>query len=266
LLFFGLSTHVLVLILFALMFGATAIGFGLGRSHRDNAEKLREPVAVLQGALLGFMGLVLAFGLSLGVGRYEARRAAVRTEANAIETTYLRAQTLAEPVRTRSLALLEQYADASIRISDTIPGSAAQRTAVAESHRLLRQLWSLAGEALDGAPIASAPRLYVESLNDTFNAQSARVGGLGNRVPSTVLALELLGAAVALGLLAMHLSVLGRGLLTSALAALLVTLALTVTYDLDRPTRGLIQVPDTPLEQVRASMDLPPAASGASAG
>jgi hypothetical protein len=39
-------------------------------------------------------------------------------------------------------------------------------------------------------------------------------------------------------------------------------LLLLVTFDLDRPTRGLIRVPDTPLESLRASMNLPPAATG----
>ena len=45
-------------------------------------------------------------------------------------------------------------------------------------------------------------------------------------------------------------------------AAGLMTLLLLVTFDLDRPTRGLITVPDAPLVSVRASMVPPPAASG----
>jgi hypothetical protein len=36
---------------------------------------------------------------------------------------------------------------------------------------------------------------------------------------------------------------------------------LLVTFDLDWPTRGLIRVPDTPLDNLRASMELPPAAA-----
>jgi hypothetical protein len=44
------------------------------------------------------------------------------------------------------------------------------------------------------------------------------------------------------------------------LAAALVTLLLLVTFDLDRPTRGFITIPDTPLTSLRASMALPPAA------
>jgi hypothetical protein len=46
-------------------------------------------------------------------------------------------------------------------------------------------------------------------------------------------------------------------------AAGLVTLLLLVTFDLDRPTRGLITVPDAPLVATRASMTLPPAARAA---
>jgi hypothetical protein len=53
---------------------------------------------------------------------------------------------------------------------------------------------------------------------------------------------------------------LGRGVVPLLLAAGLVTMLLFVTFDLDRPTRGLIKVPDTPLVALRASMDEPPAA------
>ena len=90
--------------------------------------------------------------------------------------------------------------------------------------------------------------------------QAVRISGLNNRVPGPVLALEVLGAAFALGLLGMYLSVLGRGLTPMLLAAALVSGLLLVTFDLDRPVRGLITVPSTALETLRASMALPPAA------
>ena len=77
-----------------------------------------------------------------------------------------------------------------------------------------------------------------------------------------MLGLEVIGAAVALGLLALHISLLGRGLVPLFAAAALVTMLLLVTFDLDRPTRGLIKVPATPLQALRASMVLPPAANG----
>jgi hypothetical protein len=210
--------------------------------------------------MLGVVGLILAFGLSLAVTRYENRRSAIVDEANAIGTTFLRAQTLSEPQRSRSIVLLNRYIDSTIRLSQTIPGSDRQRAVAAEEDGLQRQIWGLAGRALDQAPQASAPRLYVESLNEMIDDEAARIAGLNNRVPNAVLLLELLGATLALGLLGAYLTLLGRGLLAVMLSSALVAFLLLVTFDLDRPTRGMIRVPDTPLTNQRDSMQLPPAA------
>src|SRR4051812_10439313 len=249
--FFRLSSPVLALVLFALVFGTTYAGLLLGRRLRDRHAVLREPFAALQAALLGMVGLILAFGLSLAVGRYEARRSNVVDEANAIGTTYLRAQTLQEPMRTTSLDLLRRYTDSTLRVSHEIPKSDGQKRAIAAGEQLQRALWSQAGQSLNRAPQDSAPRLYVESLNQMIDLQGVRVAGLSNRVPSAVLILEVIGAAAALGLLSVYLSIVGRGVLTVVLAAALVSMILLVTFDLDRPTRGLIKIPSTPLDDVR---------------
>ena len=101
----------------------------------------------------------------------------------------------------------------------------------------------------------------METLNELIDMQTVRVAALNNRVPGAVLALEVVFAAAALGLLAFYLALLGRGVLPVLLAAGLIGCLLLVTFDLDRPTRGLIDVPSTPLTSLRASMDLSPAAA-----
>src|SRR4029453_18311988 len=106
--FFSLPSWAVALILFAVMGAATVAGYATGHYLREHEAKLREPFGVLQAALLGVVGLILAFGLTLAVGRYEGRRAATVTEANAIGTTYLRGQLVGEPARTRSLELLRR--------------------------------------------------------------------------------------------------------------------------------------------------------------
>jgi len=249
------------ILLFAVLLGATGLGAFVGHRVRHLSDSLKEPFGILQGALLGVVGLLLAFGLSLAVSRYEARRANVVTEANAIGTTYLRAQTLPEPMRTRSMDLLVRYTRTAIRLSDHVPGSADARASAAAEEQLQRALWGLAGEALDVAPTASAPRLYVESLNEMIDAENTRIAALANRVPTAVLVLELVGSAVALGLLAAYLAFSGRGVIAVVLASLLVTFLLLVTADLDRPTRGMIRVPDTVLTDELESMAQPPAAA-----
>ena len=242
------------------MFGATLLGWLVGRSLARHREVLQQPLGVVQAALLSLVGLVLAFGLAMAVGRYEARRVAVVDDANAIGTTYLRAQTLREPVRSLSLPLYPQYTDASIRLGRTRPGSQAQHRAIAAQAVLQRRLWHLAGQALDRKPTDSAPRLYVESLNAMIDQQTTRVAALGNRVPTAISLVQVIGAAAALALLALYLAVLSRGVVTVLIAAGLLALLVFVTFDLDRPSRGFITIPDGPLVSLRVSMELPPAA------
>jgi hypothetical protein len=258
--FFTLTSFELWLLTFGLVLGTTLLGVAAGRRLRAHAEALREPFSVVQAALLGLVALILAFGMTMAVGRYDARRAAVVDEANAIGTTYLRAQTLDEPLRSRSLEQLKRYTDTTIRLSDSVPGTDAADAAVVAGGRLQRSLWGLAGAALAASPQDSAPRLYVDSLNETIDMQTVQVSALNNRVPGAVLVIEIAGAAVALGLLALYLSILTRGVVIVVLAAAFVSILLLITFDLDRPVRGLVRVPDKPLVDVRASMELPPAA------
>jgi hypothetical protein len=91
---------------------------------------------------LGLIALLLAFGLTMAVGRYESRRSAVELEANAIGTTYLRARTLAELMRSESLGLLKRYGGACIALSRSVPDSAQFRAASATSVVIQSKLWA----------------------------------------------------------------------------------------------------------------------------
>ena len=133
--FFSLSTWQLALVLVSIMLGATILGLWLGSRVSERRENLRDPLGVVQGALLTLVALVLAFGLAMAVGRHDARRAAVVDDANAIGTAYLRAQTLSEPERGLSLQLLRDYTRESLNLSSSIPGSAAQERAIATGRR-----------------------------------------------------------------------------------------------------------------------------------
>src|SRR6187399_3784210 len=104
-----LSTFWLAVVLVAVVGGCTVVGIVIGRRIGARPDANVEPVGVVQGTLLGLVGLLLAFGLTMAVGRYDARRALVVQEANDIGTTYLRAQLLPEPIRTQSMDALRDY-------------------------------------------------------------------------------------------------------------------------------------------------------------
>ncbi|MGH9274026.1 MAG: hypothetical protein ACRDZU_05195 [Acidimicrobiales bacterium] len=257
---FHFGNITVVLVVSVVVFGSTLAGIAVGRRVGDRPG-LRDSTAAAQTALLGFIALLLTFGLTMAVGRYENRRAVVAQEANAIGTTYLRAQTLAEPTRTDSVALLERYADLRLALSRAVPDSPAFERARTESGVVQRDLWRLADEALDAAPTDSAPRLYVESLNEMIDMHTTRLAALRDVIPSPVVYVQLVGSAAALGVLALYLGLVGRSAATAVLAATLVSVILLVVIDLDRPVRGFITVPATALEDLRSSMDEGPAAS-----
>jgi hypothetical protein len=255
-----LSSLGLALVVAAIIFGSTGLGIWMGRAVSRRKGGLKEPLGVVQASLVGLVALLLAFGLTMAVGRYEARRNAVVLEANAIGTTYLRAQTLGEPMRTSSLELLRRYGDARIALSESVPDSAKFQAASKASVDIQNSLWALAGDALNKAPTASSPRLYVETLNEMIDAHTTRIAALDNRIPSPVLWLQILASALALGVFGMFLASHDRGVLMALLAAGLVTVMLLVIFDLDRPHRGIITIPDGPIIAVRESMNAPPAA------
>ncbi len=194
---FDLPTWALALTIVVVVFGATALGAWIGSRSRHLGTNLSEPLGVLQGALLGVVGLILAFGLSLALSRYEDRRATVVEEANAIGTTYLRAQMLEPRFSAPSLRLLDQYAESAVDVADRIPDSDAEMDAIAAEERIQGRLWLLARAAVADQPVQTAPRLYIETLNEMIDAQATRQAALANRVPTPVLLLELFGAAVA---------------------------------------------------------------------
>ena len=209
----------------------------LGRSRAPRRRTgLKEPLGVVQASLVGFVALLLAFGLTMAIGRYETRRVAVVLEANAIGTTYLRAQTLAEPMRTSSLELLKRYAEPASPCHSRFP-TRAVRGGFEQLGRIQNQLWTLAGDALRTRPRQRTPPVRRDAQRDDRRAHHTSRRARQSHPCASALAAAL-ASALALGVLGMFLASHDRGVSMALLAAGLVTVILLVIFDLDRPHRG----------------------------
>src|SRR4029078_11578027 len=93
----------------------------------------------LQVAMLGTLGLLLAFSFGMVLNRYETRRELVVQEANAIGTAYLRSQLLDDPYGARLSKLLVRYTANRIKLAST-PGDTS--TYLATNDRLLIEVWA----------------------------------------------------------------------------------------------------------------------------
>src|SRR5262245_30473447 len=136
---FPLWTLLPITILIAL--AAVELGFRAARYRKQRtADEPEAPSAGMVGATLGLLAFMLAFTFGLAGTRFEARRQLVQTEANAITTTYLRADLLSDPMHTDSKALLKEYVDA--RLAGTDPAKLAE--SIEKSEDIQRRLWSQA--------------------------------------------------------------------------------------------------------------------------
>lgn len=240
-----------LLVVLSLVIGAAVVsGILVGRWLTARDLDSREPVGVVQGALLGLVGLLLAFGMSMAVGRYENRRELVVQEANDIGTAHLRTDLLAEPQRTTSADLLAEYAQAAVDMARAVPETDDFRAAASEKEEIQAAIWAEAAAAVEADPTGSGPKLYVEALNPMIDTHSTRVASLSNRVPTAVMVLLVVSSAIALMVLTMYLALIGRGLATALVTGAVVLVILLVSFDLDRPERGFITVPATALEDV----------------
>src|SRR4051794_14041477 len=69
------------------------LGYRLGlRESSASLASRKEQTGILGGALLALLGLLLAFSFGIVEARFAERKALVLEDANAIGTTYLRAE------------------------------------------------------------------------------------------------------------------------------------------------------------------------------
>jgi Flp pilus assembly protein TadB len=209
--------------------------------------------------MLGLLTLLLAFTFSLALQRYDHRSQLVVAEANAIGTTYLRAQLIPREMRDEVQGLLRQYLDIRIQEGHVNTANTVEREVLLDQAKLIEaQLWSHAARAAeqDGGPVTSG--LFIQSLNELIDASSTRQAALDRHVPEIVLLLLFATCAMTTATLG-YASGIGGHRVGLAALVLVVLMALVVflIVDLDRPRRGLIQVSQKSLSGLQETIGLP---------
>jgi hypothetical protein len=100
-LLYNVDSGIIIIAFLIALIAALEIGHRLDRKARAQIDDTGKSQATgLQTAIIGLLGLLLAFTLSMAISRYETRRQLVVDEANALGTTYLRAKMLPPPYST----------------------------------------------------------------------------------------------------------------------------------------------------------------------
>lgn len=223
------------------------------RSRTTHHDARTDDEGYLLSAALALLGLLIAFTFSLALNRYDSRRTLVVQEANAIGTAWLRAGlTDKQDGRTlqRSIA---RYADIRLRL----PQSSNQEEATkieAESTKSQMILWQDMKTDIATLPAPIATTL-ITAINEMFDVAAARKAERAAHIPSNILTVLILCAGMSAVIIGYVLGSTGRShrTVTTILFALL-TLALLMTLDLDRPWRGAIKVSQQPMIDMRTGL------------
>ena len=206
-------------------------------------------------AALTIMGLMLAFTVSMAVDHYEGRRKLVVDEANAISTTYLRAQLLDEPARGRLSALIEIYARDRGLIFDAGDVRASIDKAEATTDADQRALWAATAEVLHEPGNATWAVLFVNAMNQMFDLAETRHASLEARIPPRVVRVSVLYSFVSALMVGYGLAPgSARHRIGAMLTFVMIAVILGLIMDLDHPRSGAIQVPEGPLQRVTAAI------------
>jgi len=230
----------------------------LGRSLRlrmieKDTEKTIAGLNVVEGALFGLMGLVIAFTFSGAASRFDAKRQLIVEEANNIGTAYLRIDLLPEAARPPLREKFRRYVDARLeayRSLSAVAGASPQMTTAAE---LQREIWEQSVAACRETTNPQAALLLLPALNAMFDIANTRFWATQIHPPSIIFAL-LATLALVCSLLAGFGMAGGRArswIHIVAFAAIL-TLTVYVIIDMEFPRIGLIRI----VEFDRALMDV----------
>lgn len=243
-------------ILFLLLLAATEVGMVWGkRLQRRMDDATRSQLGALEGAMLGVLGLLLAFTFGMAGTRNEARRAAMVHEANAIGTAYLRTDILGEPHTSSLRNAMRDYTDIRLDLGGAKLDVERIKRDRARISELQNQMWKEV-MAATSKTVTPTSGLVIGSFNEMFDAQASADMATLARVPTIIFLLLSAVACIAMGTVGCACAMgVHRNFMGTAMLALLITTIVFVIFDLDRPQRGLIKVNELPMQETRRAMN-----------
>lgn len=250
------------LFLLASMLVALEIGSRLRRKHQTgDDEKDMEGLGVVDGAVFGLMGLLLAFAFSGAATRFDQRRDLITQEANDVGTAWLRIDLLPAADQPAVRQKFREYVDVRLATFDDGANLSAVQTNLTKAGQLQNEIWALCTTSAAKAPSTVTGMLLLTSLNEMFDIVTTRSAAMLMHPPMVVFLLLIAVLTLCSLLAGYRISGSSKSAHWTGLHRLSFVLIVTITYyvivDLEYPRTGLIRVDnhDQVLVQVRRAMD-----------
>ena len=224
---------------------------GSWRARRGHlGEEARNFFAILLGAALTLLGLIVAFTFSMAVSRYDQRKNYEEQEANAIGTEYVRADQLPSADAAKVHSLLKNYVDQRI-LYYKIRDERELRQINSRTAQLQNEMWSAASTSVEALPSPMAT-FVLGGMNDVLNSQGYTQSAWWNRIPTAAWML-LITIATFCNLLIGY-DAPERNAFFLLILPIALSISLFLIADIDSPRRGIIRVQPQNLESLAESL------------
>ena len=225
--------------------------YGTRQGRKIGARLSENPqLGMLQGAILGILGLLLAFCFGGALHRFVESQRGLVDEANAVTTLFDRASLLDDDNRDQVRSVLREYIAKRLELFE-LSGLQSEHRQLSDLRRLLDRLWNNVRVG-----ILSRPQ-YSEILADAYAAVSdeleVRNAKANRHTPIFVMFLLIACAAASIVSIGYGVELPDQTLRQPALTLIvLIAAALWATIDMDYSRTGLIQLDSGPLRRAAA--------------
>jgi hypothetical protein len=256
-----LYTLPMAMVLFVLVtavFGGLELGVFLGaRQRRREQEKDPEQGGggLVANSVFAILGLLLAFTYSVALSRYENRKQAVVSEANALGTAFLRAGLMQGGGPELQRALLDYARTRLFTIENAgtpeLAKQLLQHTLAAQS-----KVWSATEKIIRSSQPGPLEISLLSAVNETIDMHTTRLAVMLDILPAEIIWVLLCVTAATMAIGGFSSAVAGRTRrLRLSLLATILSAVLFLIIDFDRPLRGFIKIPQHSLVNTIADME-----------
>lgn len=195
-----ISLWMIALFVIILLLSALEIGFRIGlHKHSSEDSAVSESSKIVLSSLLLILGLILAFTFNASVHRYDARKAVVIEEANALGTLFYYANFLQEPERSKLRNTIYEYAKTRTQTDRNFSSLEEVQQLLDKSMALQHSIIDQTAYAINHDRMEMSETLILRAMSGVINAHTKRAGIVNDTLPFLVIFLQLFIATASIG-------------------------------------------------------------------
>jgi hypothetical protein len=160
---------------------------GLRRFAQD-PEGARHRIGVVEGAVFGLLGLLIAFTFSGAVTRFDTRRQLIVEEAASVQNVWQHLDLFAPKQKSNLQELVRQYLDSRLGTYQKLPDLPAAKVQLARSVELQGEIWSNAITLYRDKESQPSCTLLLPALDQMFEIATKRIQATKAHQPVVVFA------------------------------------------------------------------------------